>query len=61
MTIFTIYDPTTGNIIRTGAVQNDSDSGLQPKTGEAILTGARGDLSSQKVTVVNGVASLASK
>jgi hypothetical protein len=57
--LFTIYNPTTGTIVRTGAC-NDNESN-QTQTGEAMLEGVRGDPETQKVEVVGGVPTLVEK
>lgn len=51
MKLFTIYDPATGKVARSGFVLNDADADLQNQSGEALLVGTRAKPETEKVDV----------
>jgi hypothetical protein len=61
MKSFTIYNPTTLEIIRSGLVMKDSDATVQAADGEEALIGERGDPANQKIEIVDGAPALVEK
>jgi hypothetical protein len=58
MTPFTVYDPVSGAILRTGTVFSDADVASQAGPSEAVLSGQQGNRRTQRVELVEGVPTL---